>query len=299
MFTGGFFIMSIIEAGRVVELEVDREVEFGFFLIDETEESVLLHHNAIKEGLEVAIGDYVTVFIYVDKQGRFTATTLIPEIGFDQYAWAEVVDVERRLGVFVNIGLPKDLLVSLDDLPNIDHLWPTVGDKLYICLKTDREGRLYGKLATEDVMQEVVTDAPQKGMFNTPVSGNVYRLLLVGSFFVSQEGYRCFIHESEREQEPRLGQFVEGRVIDIKEDGSLNVSLHPFKQDKMEGDAGVIYGYLMNRGGAMPYSDKTSPDDVEFHFGISKGAFKRALGKLMKEGKVYQEDGWTYSSDRK
>lgn len=54
----------------------------------------------------------------------------------------------------------------------------------------------------------------------------------------------------------------------------------------------------MNRGGAMPYGDKTPPDDIKFHFGLSKGAFKRALGKLMKEEKIYQEDGWTYSSDR-
>ncbi|MFD6442826.1 hypothetical protein ACFWDG_24355, partial [Peribacillus sp. NPDC060186] len=187
----------------------------------------------------------------------------------------------------------------LDDLPNIDHLWPEVGDRLYVCLKTDRNERLFGKLATEDVIQEIAVKAPLKGVRNTTVKGNVYRLLMVGSFFVSQEGYRCFIHESERKQEPRLGELVEGRVIDSKEDGTLNVSLFPFKQDLMGEDADVIFNYLMNRGGAMPYGDKTPPDDIQFHFGLSKGAFKRALGKLMKEEKIYQEDGWTYSSDRK
>lgn len=290
--------MQKIQAGLAVELEVERKADFGWFLTDGSED-VLLHHSEMNEGTELELGDEVTVFIYHDKQARLTATMKIPEIQIDQYGWAEVVNVKRKLGVFVNIGLSKDILVSLDDLPNIDRLWPGVGDRLYVSLKTDRNDRLFGKLATEDVIQEIAVTAPLKGVRNTTVKGNVYRLLMVGSFFVSEEGYRCFIHESERKEEPRLGELVEGRVIDSKEDGTLNVSLFPFKQDLMGEDAEVIFTYLMNRGGAMPYGDKTPPDDIQFHFGLSKGAFKRALGKLMKEEKIYQEDGWTYSSDRK
>ncbi|MBO0998906.1 hypothetical protein IOC57_14300 [Bacillus sp. SD075] len=290
--------MQKIQAGMAVELEVERKADFGWFLTDGSED-VLLHHNEMSEGTELELGDEVTVFIYHDKQARLTATMKIPEIQIDQYGWAEVVNVKRKLGVFVDIGLSKDILVSLDDLPNIDRLWPEVGDRLYVSLKTDRNDRLFGKLATEDVIQEIAVTAPLKGVRNTSIKGNVYRLLMVGSFFISQEGYRCFIHESERKEEPRLGELVEGRVIDSKEDGTLNVSLIPFKQDLMGEDADVIFTYLMNRGGAMPYGDKTPPDDIKFHFGLSKGAFKRALGKLMKEEKIYQEDGWTYSSDRK
>ena len=290
--------MQKIQAGMAVELQVERKADFGWFLTDGSED-VLLHHNEANEGTELEIGDEVTVFIYHDKQARLTATMNIPEIQIDKYGWAEVVNVQKKLGVFVNIGLSKDILVSLDDLPNIDRLWPEVGDRLYICLKTDKNDRLFGRLTTEDIIQEITVKAPLKGIRNTTVKGNVYRLLMVGSFFISEEGYRCFIHESERKEEPRLGEFVEGRVIESKEDGTLNVSLFPFKQDLMEEDADIIYTYLMNRGGAMPYGDKTPPNDIQFHFGLSKGAFKRALGKLMKEGKIYQEEGWTYSSDRK
>ena len=290
--------MQKIQAGMAVELQVERKADFGWFLTDGSED-VLLPNSEVKESAELEIGSEVRVFIYQDKQARLTATMNIPEISLDSYGWAQVVSVKKKLGVFVDIGLSKDILVSLDDLPNLDHLWPAVGDKLYISLKTDRHGRLFGKLATEDVIQEMAVQAPLKGMRNTSVEGNVYRLLLVGSFFVSAEGYRCFIHESERKQEPRLGEFVQGRVIDSKEDGTLNVSLFPFKQDQMVDDAEEVYSYLMNRGGAMPYWDKSYPEDILRIFGLSKGAFKRALGKLMKEGKVYQEDGWTYSSDRK
>lgn len=288
--------MERIEPGMAVTLEVEREAEFGYYLTDGYE-NVLLHRRAVQGDLE--IGQQIKVYIYLDKLGRPTADTFIPEVSLEQYGWAEAVSVNKKLGVFVSIGLPKDILVSVDDLPALDRLWPAPGDKLFITLKTDREGRLFGEPATEDVMQEQAAEAPQKGMFNSRVSGNVYRLLMAGSFFLSAEGYRCFIHESEREREPRLGELVEGRVIDVKEDGSLNVSLLPFKQDKMEDDANVILTYLLNRGGAMPYGDKTLPEDIKFHFGMSKGAFKRALGKLMKEEKIYQEEGWTYTSDRK
>ncbi|MBA9028960.1 CvfB family protein [Peribacillus huizhouensis] len=290
--------MSKIQAGIAIKLEVEREAEYGYFMGDGMD-SILLPNSEIQSDSQISIGDKVKVFVYLDKTGRLTATMKIPEVRFDSYGWAEVVSVKKEMGVFVNIGISKDILVSVDDLPNLRHLWPKVGDALYISLKTDRHERLLGKLATEDVMQETSVEAPLKGIRNASVKGNVYRLLLVGSFFISQEGYRCFIHETERVEEPRLGEHVEGRVIDRKEDGTLNVSLLPFKQDKMEEDAAVIYKYLLNRGGAMPYGDKTLPEDVKFHFGLSKGAFKRALGKLMKEDKVYQEDGWTYSSNRK
>lgn len=288
--------MTSIQPGTVVELEVERQADFGVFLTDGNED-VLLHNNEMEEDIE--IGDMVSVFLYHDKQGRITATMKLPEIQIGTYGWAEVVNVKRDLGVFVDIGISKDILVSVDDLPSLNHLWPAVGDKLYISLKTDRYDRLFGRLATEDVIQDISVQAPAKGMRNSAVKGHVYRLLKVGSFMVSEEGYRCFIHESERKQEPRLGEYVEGRVIDIKEDGSLNVSLIPFKQEQMTDDSQVVFNYLQNRGGAMPYSDKTPPEDIQFHFGLSKGAFKRALGKLMKEGKIYQEEGWTYSSDRK
>ncbi|MDQ0217820.1 hypothetical protein ELQ35_13645 [Peribacillus cavernae] len=288
--------MTKIQAGTVVELEVEREADFGFFLTDGSED-VLLHNNELEE--EIEIGNTVHVFLYHDKQGRISATMTIPDIQAGIYGWAEVVNVKSDLGVFANIGISKDILVSVDDLPSLKHLWPAVGDKLYISLKTDRYGRLFGKLATEDIIQEIAVQAPEKARRNKSVEGHVYRLLKVGSFMMSTEGYRCFIHETQRKEEPRLGEYVEGRVIDIKEDGSLNVSLLPFKQEKMADDSQVIYNYLVNRGGVMPYSDKSTPEDIQFHFGLSKGAFKRALGKLMKEEKVYQEEGWTYSSDRK
>lgn len=80
----------------------------------------------------------------------------------------------------------------------------------------------------------------------------------------------------------------------MKDDGTINISLLPRKEEGMEDDAAVIYAYMEERGGAMPFWDKSHPEDIKERFNMSKAAFKRALGKLMKEEKVYQEEGWTY-----
>ncbi|MBS4217914.1 S1 RNA-binding domain-containing protein [Bacillus sp. FJAT-49711] len=283
-----------VEAGTVVTLRVAREVPFGFFLTD-GEEDVLLHLTEVKES--ITVDEEIEVFLYQDHEGRLSATLTIPTVQMGQYDWVEVVEVKKNLGVFVNIGLKKDILVSMDDLPALFSLWPTVGDKLYCSLKVDNKQRLYGKLGTEEVMRQLAIPA-DPSVFNKNVKGTVYRLLLAGSFIITEEEYMGFIHESERKEEPRLGQEVEGRIIDVKEDGTINVSLLPRTHEQIDDDANIIFEYLQGRGGSMPYWDKSLPEDIQKRFNMSKGAFKRALGKLMKEEKIVQEDGWTHFKNK-
>lgn len=282
--------MKKLQAGTVCTLKVERETEFGYFLSNGIED-VLLHKSDVN--MEISLEDEVTVFLYQDHQGRLAATMTIPDISFDKYCWVKVVDVHPKLGVFVDIGISKDLLVSKDDLPPITDIWPDVGDLLYCTLKLDKAGRLFGKIATTDILQSIAIKA-DRNMFNRNIQGRIYRLLKVGSFLITNEGYLGFIHESQRRREPRLGQLVEGRVIDVKEDGTINVSLLPRRYESIGDDAEAIYSYMEGRGGAMPYWDKSDAEDIKMRFNMSKSAFKRALGKLMKEGKVYQEEGWTY-----
>lgn len=282
--------MSSLKPGTVVDLFVDHEVPYGFFLTNEIDR-VLLHHSEITE--EIQEGDTVKVFLYHDKDVRLTATMRIPKVQVGAYGWAEVVDKREDLGVFVNIGLPKDILVSADDLPKFLELWPNPGDQLFLTLNRDKQDRLYGRLATENIIEQVSRRASTE-MMNAKVQGRVYRLLRVGTFFLSEQGYRCFVHENERKAEPRLGELVEGRVIDVKDDGNLNVSFLPLKQDKMLDDSEIILEYLEQRNGAIPYWDKSLPEEIKDRFNMSKASFKRALGKLMKEDRVYQEEGWTY-----
>jgi predicted RNA-binding protein (virulence factor B family) len=276
--------------GQTTILTVARKAPFGYFLTDGNED-VLLHKNETDQQLEE--GQQVEVFLYVDSEGRPTASTVIPEVSIGHYAWVKVTDVKPDIGVFLNIGLQKDILLGKDDLPVHKSVWPEAGDMLYITLRVNRSYLLYAKLASDQVIQAISTKATRSS-FNKNVQGYIYRTAKVGSWIYTLEGFKGFIHESQRNQEPRLGEKVEGRIIDIKEDGTINVSLLARKQESLELDAARIYEYLMSRNGAMPYTDKSMPEDIKERFGLSKAAFKRALGKLMKEGKVYQEGSWTY-----
>ncbi|WP_449623200.1 CvfB family protein [Robertmurraya sp. Marseille-Q9965] len=277
--------------GQILTLTVARYAQYGYFLTN-GEEDILLHENDTE--LELREGDEVEVFLYADNHGRATATTTIPEVRVGTYGWAKVSDTKEGLGVFLDIGINKEMLLGEEDLPTKQSVWPTVGDLLYITLRVNRNNRIYVKLATDPIIDEKRVKATRED-FNKNIQGHIYRTAKVGSWIFTAEGYKGFIHESQRVVEPRLGEKVEGRVIDVKEDGTINVSLAPRKQEALGDDAEKVYAYLQTRNGAMPYWDKSMPEDIEERFGMSKGAFKRALGKLMKDGRVYQENGWTYN----
>ncbi|MCD7034933.1 S1-like domain-containing RNA-binding protein [Metabacillus sp. GX 13764] len=281
--------------GTYETLTADERVEFGFFLTD-GETRVLLHDSEITE--EVETGDEVEVFLFLDFNDRLAATMKKPMIHEGEYEWLEVVDVVESMGAFVNIGLSKDALAANDILPEDHEVWPEAGDKLYCTLRITNNGRFFARPAPEEIVTEKAIPAARE-VFNKNVSGHVYRSIPAGSFILTIEGYKGFIHHTQVQRVPRLGEFVTGRVIDVKEDGSLNVSLLPRIHEAQGGDAEKIFEYMESRGGAMPYGDKSDPEDIKERFGMSKGAFKRGLGYLMKEKKVYQEDGWTYKTKLK
>ncbi|MCM3160936.1 S1-like domain-containing RNA-binding protein [Metabacillus litoralis] len=276
--------------GTFATLTIDEQVDYGYFLTD-GKDRVLLHNNEVIG--EVEEGEKVEVFFGVDAQDRLYATMKKPFITQDTYGWVEVVDIVEDMGAFVDIGLSKDALVAKDHLPYLREVWPNVGDKLYCTLKVSKNGRFFVRLATEEIVEPFFKNA-DRALFNKEVTGTVYRMIVAGSFILTEEGYKGFIHSSQREVEPRLGETVTGRVIDVKEDGTINVSLLPRKHEAQGSDAERIYAYMQDRNGAMPFTDKSDPDDIKERFNLSKGAFKRALGLLMKNNRVYQKDGWTY-----
>ncbi|GGB37646.1 hypothetical protein F3157_20320 [Virgibacillus dakarensis] len=282
--------MNTLPIGTIQTMTVLRKIETGYVLQKNTNE-VLMHHNETEHELEQ--GQPVEVFLYLDKKGQTVATTHLPSIRMDTYDWAEVVEVIPNLGAFVNIGIAKEILVSKDELPLFETVWPKTGDMLYVTLGKDRKGRLLAIPATEGVFAREWELAPEN-VLNTPISGRVYRTSKEGTAVITNEGYRGFIHHTERKREPRLGEWVNGRVIEVKDDGTLNISLRPLKQDSISEDAEAILSHLEEKGGIIPFSDKSDPEDIRSTFQISKAAFKRALGKLMKDGKIEQYDGNTY-----
>ncbi len=284
--------MHTIPIGTVQTVTVNRAIDTGFVLTWRDEE-VLLHHNELNEETLIEVGDQVEVFLYNDKEDRVVATTMIPKVLLDHYDWAEVVHVVPGLGVFVHIGIQKEMLVSIDDLPLYEAVWPKIGDYLFVTLGKDQLGRLLALPATEGVIdqrREIAT----KDLFNAQMEATVYYTSKEGAACWSTDGYRCFLHHTEREEEPRLGERIEGRVIDVKQDGTVNISLLPLKQDRIDTDAEQILAYLREQNGRMDFTDKSSPEKIQDTFGFSKSAFKRALGRLMRHKKIEQRDGATY-----
>lgn len=239
------------------------------------------------------IGGSVQGFVYENEDHQLQMTCQhIPTVQVDHYDFGEVVSVRRDLGVFVNIGLPnKDIVVSLDDLPTLKHLWPQPGDRLLISLKVDDHDRVWGQLADEQIFQTMATRTNRK-MLNWNVNATVYRLKMAGTLVITDKFQLGFIHPSERDQEPRLGQRVHARVIGLSGHGSLNLSLKPRSYEAIDDDAKQIYEMLRHSNNKqLPYTDKSSPAIIKEVFGMSKGQFKRAIGHLLRERMVSQVNG--------
>lgn len=278
-----------LQAGMILEMQVARKKEIGYFLSDGTDE-VFLHQNEAEGDLRP--GDTVQVFLYHDHENRLAATMAMPHVALGEYGWLEVVDMSSRLGVFLDNGINKDLLVFVDDLPKLQDEWPRPGDRLLVTLKRDKLGRLLAKPVTEEEVVKIAQPADES-MKNKQVAGTVYKVIQAGAFLLTEDDQILFIHRDEMTERLHLGQTIQCRVSFVREDGRMNGSMRERKEVKYGEDADKLLRYLLNRDGAMPYTDDTPADVIRDKFQMSKSSFKRALGKLMKERRIEQKDGWT------
>lgn len=276
---------------------------FTGMIMDENEKSYFVQKNGItfqldkKEG-EHQLGESVEGFGYLNQKQDAAFTTNIPLARIGHYAFGEVMGTRRDLGAFVNIGLPdKDMVVSLDELPTMRELWPKTGDRLLVTLKVDNKDRIWATLADEKIFTAMSRKGTEE-MKNKDIKGTVYRLKLVGTYLITEDYYIGFIHPSERYMEPRLGQVVDGRVIGVRPDGVLNLSLKPRSHEVISDDAAMILVFLeRSEEKRIPFTDKSTPEEIKQTFGISKAQFKRAIGNLLKQKKIKQEDGYTILID--
>lgn len=237
------------------------------------------------------IGESVKGFVYPDMKQRLRMTTKEVSASLTSFGWGRVTEVRKDLGVFLDTGLPdKEVVVSLDILPEIKELWPKKGDQLYVRYQVDKKDRLWALPAFQEDFQKMAGPA-YDNMQNQTLRAIVYRLKMTGTFvYLPDNNMLGFIHPNERYSEPRLGQELEVRVIGYRAvDRTLNLSLKPRSFEMLENDAQMILTYLESNGGFMTLNDKSSPEDIKATFGISKGQFKKALGGLMKAGKIKQD----------
>jgi len=290
-----------LTAGTTPKLLTAREVPPNGYFLTDGEQDVLLPYGEIV-GARPNPGDEVEVFLYYDTEDRLAATMRKPLLTLGSLARLVVADVHPRFGCFLEMGLGRQLLLPFAELPEEQEYRPRRGDEVFVRMAHDKVGRLVAKLAGEEDLAPLVFHAPAAWQ-NSWLTGWITKPLKMGAFVILDGGVTGFgvyglIPAAERSRPLRLGERVEARVTFIREDGRVNLSMYQRKEVGRLEDSEKILAFLRERrGGAMPYSDESPADIVKQKFGISKSAFKRALGKLMRDGLVVQKGSWTHLSE--
>ena len=276
------------QPSTVVTMKVARVGEMGAFLdaqTGNTSDDILLHK--LQQTSPVKPGDKVSVFLYKDPHGRLTASMRTPRMREGQIARLKVINTSRD-GAFLDVGAERGIFMPYAGMRGKLQVGEVVWAKLY----TDKSGRLAMTMKVEDEIRRASRPADNVKVGDM-VSGSVYNFTEQGAFIFTDERFIAFLDKREMTTNPRVGQTLTTRITFIRDDGRINVSMRPIKEKAINLDAQMLYDTLMARGGKMPYCDETASEVIRERFGISKSAFKRALGHLMKEDKVEQKDGWT------
>lgn len=260
--------------GEKQVLTVVKKVDFGVYLGSD-EERVLLPKKQVPE--EIEVGDPVEVFLYKDSSDRMIATTKEPKLTLGNLAVLEVVDV-GRIGAFLDWGLEKDMLLPFkEQTTKVEK-----GDRCLVSLYIDKSGRL---CATMKVYPLLRTDSPYQK--DDIVKGTIYEISRdFGVFVAVDDQYSALIPKREVYGRMHIGQQVEARVTDVKADGKLDLSVRNKIPEQMDADAQMVLERMEKNGGEIPFTDKADPERIRNEFGMSKAAFKRAVGRLLKQGKI-------------
>ncbi|MCI8887760.1 MAG: S1 RNA-binding domain-containing protein [Hungatella sp.] len=267
----------MIELGRRQLLEVVRKKEFGVYLGEKAkdETAVLLPRKQVPEGTQ--IGDRIEVFIYKDSEDRLIATTGEPKIQVGEVAVLKVKEV-GRIGAFLDMGLEKDLLLPFKEQ---NHKLQA-GEECLVALYVDKSSRL---AATMKVYSYMSNQSPYKK--DDKVTGTVYEINKdLGAFVAVDNKYYGMIPAKELFGDIREGDVVEARVVKVREDGKLDLSPREKAYLQMDTDSQMVLKVIDEYEGVLPFNDKASPEIIKREFHLSKNAFKRAVGRLLKEGKI-------------
>lgn len=274
----------MLELGKKQRLKVVKKVDFGVYLAEEDrdkkEDRVLLPAKQVPEG--AGPGTELEVFLYKDSSDRLIATTREPRLTLGETALLTVAEV-GRIGAFLDWGLEKDLL-----LPYREQTGPVKkGDQVLAALYIDKSQRL---CATMKVYHYLKQHSPY--VIGDQVKGRVYEISRnFGVFVAVDDQYSALIPRREAQGRYQVGQELSLRVTEVKEDGKLTVSARQKAYLQIGQDAELVLEAIEKAGGRLDFDDKASPEKIDEELGLSKAAFKRAVGHLLKEGKIQLEPG--------
>ncbi len=267
-----------MELGKIQTLEIARKKDFGVYLVDvgdyDTKGGVLLPIRQVPR--DAQIGDKLEVFLYKDSEDRLIATTKQPKLCVGELAALRVKEVSK-IGAFVDIGIDKDILLPFKEMEGS----PKPGDEVLMALYVDRSDRLALSMRIYKYLQP-----SQEHKKDDVVKARVYRLRDVGVMLAVEDKYFGMIPRIENYESYRIGDVIEARVLRVREDGKLDLSHRKKAYLQLGEDAKMIADLLDKKQGRLELGDDSSPEKIKEVLGISKNAFKRAIGNLYKSNKI-------------
>jgi len=268
---------EMIEIGKYNELRILRETSVGLYLGDESGEDVLLPNKYCPE--QYNVDDLIKVFVYRDYAERKIATNLVPKILLHEFALLKVSSIEQ-VGAFMDWGLEKGLLVPRSEQRQDMELgrWyiiymdiDTETDRLFASNKLDKY--LLSEILTVEEGEEVDLLVLQKtGLGYNVIINNIHNGLVF-----SNEVFRIL----------NVGEKLKGFVKKIRDDKKIDISIHPLGyENSIDSNIELVFQKILENEGFVDVSDKSSPEKVYAKFGISKKAFKKAVGALYKQRRI-------------
>ena len=274
-----------VKVGRTNVLRVVKRLPFGAYLSPGSNkkafdvEEILLPKRYEPEGLKV--DDLIKVFIYFDSEDRIIATTDIPLAQVDECAYLKVVDV-NKVGAFLDMGLMKDLFV-----PYAEQESPMkVGESYVVHLYLDEHS---GRIMASSKLDKFLLEETHYHKSGQAVDLQIFAKTDLGYKAIIGSTYQGVLYANEIFQDINIGDKLKGYIKEIRADKRIDLSLQ-LASEKTRGDlANQILDLLKEQGGSITLTDKSSPDDINKQFKVSKKSYKKALGALYKRKQILIE----------
>lgn len=268
----------MVQLGEIQKLVVIRKTQIGVYLNaknSKDNEDILLPKSQVPD--ETEVGNQIEVFVYKDSEDRIIATVRKPMLTVGKMAVLKVIE-NTNIGAFLDWGLEKDLLLPFKEQSGK----VTEGSKYLVGLYIDSSERL---CATMNIYDLLSSESPYKE--KDRVCGNIYNISKeLGAFVAVDNKYHGLIPNKELYGNYTEGDNIEARVKKVRQDGKLELSLRKEAYNEIEGDAQKIMDRLKSSGGTFLLNDSSSPENIKAELDMSKAAFKRAIGRLLKEGAI-------------
>ena len=264
--------MEKFEIGKINFLKVLRKTDIGYMLENKLHEEVFLHNNETNY-LNIKPGQNVKAFLYFDNKGRLAATLYEPILTLNEIGFLKVTGINSKLGVFLDNGIKKDVLLSKDNLMKNQNMWPEIGDQLLV--KIILKNRLLAEFTYPKNRPTTQLEIGQSYL------GTIQKIEMAGIKILTYDLHEVFVNEHLLRGKYRLGQEVEVKIT-FETNTGYSGSLIANKEITMIDDAKLVYDYLLKYK-KVSLTSESSPEAIKELFNMSKKAFKRAIGHLYKE----------------